>query len=492
MSKRDEQLARMKGLMTYGMVSENKKTPVKDSIEGPDGNVYAIIREGAKYYIKSTPKGSALVTESFDYIGGFMNKKANEFTSYNQASKNLELKVRSLNEAYGVNKTVEMLNPEKKETLMVEMTDAMKASLARYRQIMNNAAGIMNESAAISASNTGVPEAPKTTGFSAKLGEPFTDTAEAKLDQDLKATANDPEKQSEPFGDNKKAEEYKDAQYVPDGSVANKKPSGGKVVRVNENNEYEETMFYCADDNKAIFGKGFDITLSYGDAKGEGSYNACTQTLVGCYITSYRQAFDTSGEPILDMYTFIAKDLLIVDNGSTEIVETDPVPEYDSLEPPTGTGGKEEAEPYVIANNRITKEADELYAYCKDHPETLGILIDPTYDYIDGKSRISIFIMPYNDIELLIDRITIELTDIGLSGSYSFTLDKRIDEWNFYYELIGTNIQTGKHIKTLFEEGTVTSLECCVSIDCNDRTNTFNIRQYATLLHSGTIDTNYN
>lgn len=245
MSKRDEQLARMKGLMTYGIVSENKKTPVKDSIEGPDGNIYAIIREGAKYYIKSTPKGSALVTESFDYIGGFMNKKANEFSSYNQASKNLELKVRSLNEAYGINKTVEVLNPEKKETLMVEMTDAMKASIARYRQIMNNAAGIMNESSSISTSNTGVPEAPKTTAFSPKLGEPFTKTAEAKLDSDLKTTANNPEKQGEPFGDNEKAEEYKDAQYVPDGSVANKKPSGGKVVRVNENEEYEETIEDC-------------------------------------------------------------------------------------------------------------------------------------------------------------------------------------------------------------------------------------------------------
>lgn len=244
MSKRDEQLARMKGLMTYGIVSENKKTPVKDSIEGPDGNVYAIIREGAKYYIKSTPKGSALVTESFDYIGGFMNKKANEFTSYNQASKHLELKVRSLNEAYGVNATVEMLNPEKKETLMVEMTDAMKTSLARYRQIMNNAAGIMNE-AAISPSNTGVPEAPKTTGFSPKLGEPFTDKAEAKLDTDLKTTASDPEKQSEPFGENGKAEPFKDAQYVPAGSVANKKPSGGKVVRVNENEDFVETIEEC-------------------------------------------------------------------------------------------------------------------------------------------------------------------------------------------------------------------------------------------------------
>ena len=247
MSKRDEQLARMKGLMTYGTTNTSKKTPVTESIEGPDGNVYAIIREGSKYYIKSTPKGSELVKESFDYIGGFMNKKNNEFSSYNQASKNLELKVRSLNEAYGVNKPVELLNPDKKESLMVEMTDAMKASIARYRQIVN-------EASAISMSNTGVPEAPKTTNFSPKLGEPFTNSTEATLDKDLKKTATDPEKQSEPFGDNTKAEEYTDAKYVPDGSVANKKPSGGKVVRVNECNCtsddcccYEESYEDCED-----------------------------------------------------------------------------------------------------------------------------------------------------------------------------------------------------------------------------------------------------
>lgn len=245
MSKRDEQIARIQGLMTYGISSAPKKTPIAESIEGPDGKVYAIIREGSKFYIKSAAKGSELVAESFDYIGGFMNKRSNEFSSYNQASKNLELKVRSLNEAYGVNKPVELLNPEKKETLMVEMTDAMKASLARYRQIMNNAAGIMNESTTISASNTGVPEAPKTTGFSPKLGEPFTDAAQATLDKDLKATANDPAKQSEPFGEKEKTEENKDAQYVPKGSVANQHPSGGKVVRVDESDMYEETIEEC-------------------------------------------------------------------------------------------------------------------------------------------------------------------------------------------------------------------------------------------------------
>ena len=245
MSKRDEQIARMKGLMTYGISNTSKKTPVSESVEGADGKIYAIIREGSKFYIKSTQKGRELVTESFDYIGGFMNKKNNEFSSYNQASKNLELKLRSINEAYGVNKPVELLNPDKKEELVCEMTDSMKASIARYRQIMNNASMIMNESSTISKSNTGNPEAPKTTAFSPKLGEPFTNTAEAKLDSDLKTTANNPEKQGEPFGDNSKAEKYKDAQYVPDGSVANKKPSGGKVVRVNENEEFEETIEEC-------------------------------------------------------------------------------------------------------------------------------------------------------------------------------------------------------------------------------------------------------
>jgi hypothetical protein len=245
MSKRDEQIARMQGLMTYGIASTPKKNPVTESIEGPDGKIYAIIREGSRFYIKSAPKGSELVTESFNYIGGFMNKKSNEFSSYNQASKNLELKLRSLNETYGVNKTVELLNPDKKESLMVEMTDTMKASIARYRQIMANTAGIMNESATISASNTGVPEAPKTTGFSPKLGEPFNDAAKPELDKDLKATANDPEKQGEPFGNKEKTEENKPAQYVPSGSVANQHPSGGKVVRVNENEDYEECIEEC-------------------------------------------------------------------------------------------------------------------------------------------------------------------------------------------------------------------------------------------------------
>ncbi len=243
MSKKDLQITRMKSLMTYGMENTSPKTTVTESIEGPDGKIYAIIREGAKYYIKSAPKGSKLVTESFNYIGGIMNKKNNEFTSHNQASKNLELKIRSLNESYCINKPIELLNPEKKENLMIEMTESMKNHINRYRTIINNANNIINEGCcAISPNNTGVPEAPKTSTFSEKNGEPFVNTAKAELDKDFTKTSNDPTKEGTPFGEKEKTEQFTDAQYVPTGSVANQKPTGGKVVRVNENEEYEETI----------------------------------------------------------------------------------------------------------------------------------------------------------------------------------------------------------------------------------------------------------
>lgn len=252
-------------------------------------------------------------------------------------------------------------------------------------------------------------------------------------------------------------------------------------------NAYEETQFFCGDDNKALFGKGFDITISYGDHKGEGSYNSCVQTLVGCYITSYRQAFDTSGEPILDMYTFIAKDLIVHESAEAEepaIPEDTTTENVTDKEPDT-------PERYKIANNEIQEECDELYAYCKEHPETLGVFINPTYDYVGGKHRISMFISSCEHYdELLIDEITINLTDTLIKGSYSFKFDKRIDTYNFYYEMTGTNVNVGEEIKKLFADDNE-YLECVVYIKCNNRKEEWNIEE-STRLHCGTIETVYN
>lgn len=239
MGRFNDQMSRMKNLMNYGVVSENTNNGnhrIEFTAEAADGKIYGIVREGTKFYIKRTEKGKESLTESFDYIGGWNNRKDYEYNSYNNALKQFELKVRSINEAITGKGDFNAFDLDKKENLVIECTERMGKEIARQREIMSRVGEKLNE-ATISCSNTGVPEAPKTTSFSAKLGKPFDETAKATLDTDMKKTASDPKKQSEPFGETEKAEEYKDAQYVPNNSVANKKPSGGKVVRVNEEKE---------------------------------------------------------------------------------------------------------------------------------------------------------------------------------------------------------------------------------------------------------------
>ena len=81
--KDNETLNRMKSLMNYGLQTESKNNPYS-AIEyqkmGADGNVYAIIREGKKYYIKTASNKKNLLKEDFKYIGGFRITRACQYT----------------------------------------------------------------------------------------------------------------------------------------------------------------------------------------------------------------------------------------------------------------------------------------------------------------------------------------------------------------------------------------------------------------------------
>ena len=236
MANFDAQLQRMKSLMTYGAVKENKKQTcgaMEYHAIGADGKAYGIIRENQKFYIKTADKKNETVVEAYNYIGGFNNKKQYEYAGLSEAKKNFDMKLKSIKESYKVKVTSDL---DKFSILSEDMSICgknMMNEIARQRQIMANAAAIMNESSTIGASNTGNPEAPKTTSFEPKAG-PFTETASAELDKDFNKTSSDPKKEGEPFGDNSKTEQPKDAEYVPQGSVANQKPKGGKVVKVDE------------------------------------------------------------------------------------------------------------------------------------------------------------------------------------------------------------------------------------------------------------------
>ena len=244
MSNFNDQLSRMKALMTYGTVNEDTKHISSYNIEykaqAADGKYYGIIRENSKYFVKVATPGKEMVAESYQYIGGVQNKKNYEYNSYANALKQFELKLGSINEAYDEDRkvNVEALDPYKKEDLVIEGTEKMKNELARQRQIMRNACVIMNEATEIGSTpfksqpesehdNSGDKDYPFT-----KEGKPEEDRGAIKFD------GGDPEKHSSTFGpDSNDVEDYDlDKGKTPKvkDSVASENPKGGKVARVNE------------------------------------------------------------------------------------------------------------------------------------------------------------------------------------------------------------------------------------------------------------------
>lgn len=142
MNKFDSQISRMKAMMNYGLQTENKNqySTVEYNRVGADGKMYGIVREGTKYYIKVSNKTDNVIKENFDYIGGFRNRKDYEYSSYANALKQFELKMRSINEAANKKDSIviDSWNPDRKEMLTVESTNKMRKEIARQRQIMGN------------------------------------------------------------------------------------------------------------------------------------------------------------------------------------------------------------------------------------------------------------------------------------------------------------------------------------------------------------------
>ena len=252
------ELDRMKSLINYGKVEENTQSGaiiprVEYSQKAADGKTYGIIRECNKFYIKVAPKkDTEVLAEDFDYIGGINNRKENEYATYAKASKQFDLKMMSINEAHAVKVPVEQFKEQEESEWQIKETKEMRSELNRFMQITNNVQSILSEDKqGFTMNHDKVPEAPASHPSDKKVNSPFTDTAVANGDKDFTKTATDPAKQGAPFdkdGEATNADMQSDkkptgktdatytekAQYVPDNTVADKKPIGGKVVRVTE------------------------------------------------------------------------------------------------------------------------------------------------------------------------------------------------------------------------------------------------------------------
>ena len=250
----DEQIKTMQRLINYGVNenTDNGKSVVEYHAEGADGKTYGIIRECNKYYIKVAPKkDTALLAEDYDYIGGFNNRKENEYSSYNVASKQFELKMKALNESNKNNqKSTYQFKPVESSEWQINETKEMRAEINRFNDIMYNVNGILSEDKNFTTKHT-LPEAPAKNPSAEKVNGPFTDTAVANGDKDFKTTKTDYKKAGAPFNQdgtvdsadmestkNPKSSSNGDVytekpQYVETG-VAGQNPKGAKSVKMNE------------------------------------------------------------------------------------------------------------------------------------------------------------------------------------------------------------------------------------------------------------------
>lgn len=249
----EEQVAKMQHLINFGKVEEKKSSApvVEFKRKAANGKTYGIIRESTKYYIMEAPqKDTEVLAEDFSYIGGFNNRKENEFSSYTKAANALNLKLMSINESVNKSERIILETPVVKAEWEDSITESMRKEIDRFKQITNNVDYILKEDKSSVPSAHTLPEAPAKNPSEKEVNRPFTDTAVANGDKDFKKEQTNHEKAGGPY--NEKAEYNgtsdktpgngaddgtycEKAKFTPENSVADQHPKGGKVVRVEEN-----------------------------------------------------------------------------------------------------------------------------------------------------------------------------------------------------------------------------------------------------------------
>ena len=135
----EEQIATMKHLINFG-VNENSSKSSKPIVEfkkkAANGKTYGIVRESTKFYIMEAPqKDTEVLAEDFDYIGGFNNRKANEYSSYAKASKNFDLKMMSISESYNTKYDDREYMDVKPAEWQINETREMRSEINRFNQL---------------------------------------------------------------------------------------------------------------------------------------------------------------------------------------------------------------------------------------------------------------------------------------------------------------------------------------------------------------------
>lgn len=256
-------------------------------------------------------------------------------------------------------------------------------------------------------------------------------------------------------------------------------------------NDYSAMIFQCPEEdstglgigNSAIFTKRFDITVSYGYGKSSTpSFGGCYQTLVGVQIVDYRQALDTEGNPILDMYSFIAKDIRYEtaiqsenSGGGTDSGNGSGIDNNNSETVPT----------YLIANQSNIKEHNDLLSTCSN-PDVSGFVVNPILYMSNNKYYLTMSIDTVNNETTSFKDVDIIINDTATGAYISVGYDSMKVGYKTQ-ELTGALRESAAKIYNKHKDSPDQSVNCDISF----KAILDNV--YVTLTHNTflTIDPNY-
>ena len=232
--------------------------------------------------------------------------------------------------------------------------------------------------------------------------------------------------------------------------------------------EYDKIVYRCEGEdstglgigNSDIFNKSFDLTISYDYGYvGTSSYNGCYQTLVGVQIVEYRQALDTEGNPILDMYSFIAKDI----RYNTQS------PEQRLANPAGGDTPLEPTPPNLprVANQYDQEEFEDLIKACTN-TELDGFIVAPSFNYIDGRYFIDLYIDSINNDS---DKYTDVSIIIGDGINYSCNMKDMVKNSTSSFELKDSLRKAGSQLYKNYMNDTKYLCPCTIKFSVDENTN---------------------
>lgn len=241
-----------------------------------------------------------------------------------------------------------------------------------------------------------------------------------------------------------------------------------------EGSQFDKTYKPCSDKNMALWSKSFDILLGYGYYKdSEQTYNATSNCLTGVQITGMQHALDVTGEPILEVYSFMAKNYTDGDIPEKEVVE-------DKKEEDKETPQKPPSEKYIIATEKDESAMLNLNEYCKEHTSTLGISVDIVHN-LKNSPAVVLTLDEYHDKDINIQSCKITTNDQRVRPM-TLSLDKKEDKV-YKHDFVYASLEHSNSLKKVLSKD-YKSISCTLELEViiNKKTETI---KHSTYIYKG-------